>query len=102
VTQRIEVVYALPERQHLASVELVDGMTAGDAVRVSRICELFPELTGATLTLGIYGEVVDAGRRLWPGDRVEIYRGLRVNPREARRRRVAGATTCERNPRRPA
>jgi putative ubiquitin-RnfH superfamily antitoxin RatB of RatAB toxin-antitoxin module len=96
VAERIEVVYALPERQHLVSVELVDGMTAGDAVRASRICEQFPDLVGPTLTLGIYGEVVEATRRLRPGDRVEVYRALLVTPREARRRRVAGATPAAR------
>ena len=102
MAERIEVVYALPERQHLVSVELVDGMTAGDAVLASRICELFPDLAGSTLTLGIYGEAVEATRRLRPGDRVEVYRALLVNPREARRRRVAGATPAGRGRGRPA
>jgi putative ubiquitin-RnfH superfamily antitoxin RatB of RatAB toxin-antitoxin module len=89
VTGRIEVVYALPERQRVISLELVEGMTVADAVRLSRISAEFPELATGRLKLGIYGEVVTETRRLEPGDRVEIYRDLAVDPREARRRRAA-------------
>jgi putative ubiquitin-RnfH superfamily antitoxin RatB of RatAB toxin-antitoxin module len=100
VADRIEVVYALPERQRLVSVELVDGMTVGDAVRVSGLCKEFPELATGSFALGIYGEPADLGRRLRPGDRVEIYRALRMDPREARRRRAAGTPIRGRGSRR--
>lgn len=89
MTEPIEVVYALPDRQRVVSLEFIEGMTAGDAVRVSGICEEFPELAALPLTLGIYGEVVGERHLLRPGDRVEIYRELAIDPRDARRRRAA-------------
>jgi putative ubiquitin-RnfH superfamily antitoxin RatB of RatAB toxin-antitoxin module len=89
VSDRVEVVYALPERQRVISLEYTAGMTVGDALRLSRIETEFPELAARPLTIGVYGEVVAGTRVLLPGDRVEIYRELINDPREARRRRAA-------------
>ena len=89
MSERIEVAYALPERQRVIELEFEEGMTAGDAVRRSGICSEFPQLAAGALTLGVYGEVVAETRVLRPGDRVEIYRELAVDPRDARRRRAA-------------
>ena len=89
MTERIEVAYALPDRQRVVVLEFAAGMTAGEAVRRSGICSEFPELAARSLTLGVYGEVVVESRVLQPGDRVEIYRELAVDPRDARRRRAA-------------
>jgi putative ubiquitin-RnfH superfamily antitoxin RatB of RatAB toxin-antitoxin module len=89
VSDRVEVVYALPERQRVITLAFTHGMTAGDALRLSRIDIEFPELAGRPLKIGIYGEVVSETRVLRPGDRVEIYRELAVDPREARRSRAA-------------
>ena len=89
MSERVEVVYALPERQRVISLEYSAGMTVGDALRLSRIDAEFPELAARTLTIGVYGEVVAETRVLRPGDRVEIYRELINDPREARRRRAA-------------
>ena len=81
--------YALPERQRVITVAFTHGMTAGDAVRLSRIDIEFPELAARPLKIGVYGEVVTDTHVLRPGDRVEIYRELAIDPREARRRRAA-------------
>ena len=81
--------YALPERQRVVTLEYAAGMTAGDAVRLSRIDAEFPELNARVLKIGVWGEVVAENRALRPGDRVEIYRELAVDPRDARRRRAA-------------
>lgn len=85
----IEVVYALPTRQEVARLPHRDGMTAGEAVEASGLKSLFPELNGAELALGIYGRRVPGTERLEPRDRVEIYRPLPADPREARRRLAA-------------
>lgn len=81
--------YALSQRQRVISLEYTAGMTVGDAVRLSRVETEFPELAARPLTIGVYGEVVAETRVLRPGDRVEIYRELINDPREARRRRAA-------------
>ena len=42
----------------------------------------------STQAVGIWGRTVALERRLREGDRVEIYRPLHVDPKEARRRRA--------------
>jgi putative ubiquitin-RnfH superfamily antitoxin RatB of RatAB toxin-antitoxin module len=81
----VEVVYASPARQRVVSVPLTEGLTALDAVRASGILEDAPEIDPGELALGIWGRRVDGSQRLRADDRVEIYRPLRRDPREARR-----------------
>jgi putative ubiquitin-RnfH superfamily antitoxin RatB of RatAB toxin-antitoxin module len=85
----IEVVYALPEKQVMRQVRVPDGTTAEQAVRLSGILEIFPEIDLSFNKIGIFGKVVKPGRVLRDSDRVEIYRALAVDPKEARRRRAA-------------
>ncbi|RPI12399.1 MAG: RnfH family protein [Lysobacterales bacterium] len=101
----VEVVYALPDRQTVLCVPLTAGLTAIEAVRASGLLERHPELSSDTLMLGVFGRRVDATHALVEGDRVEIYRPLRNDPREARRNAArAGArgsrTRAGRGPRR--
>jgi uncharacterized protein len=83
-----EVVYALPACEEVVTVKLPAGATALDAVRASRILERHPEIDLGRQKLGIYGKVIAAGAALADGDRVEIYRPLALDPKEARRRRA--------------
>jgi len=93
---RVEVVYALPDRQRVVYVELAAGMTVTDAVTASGLLEEFPELAGRRLDTGVFGQVVPALRVLAAGDRVEIYRPLKADPREMRRRLAAQGRTMGR------
>jgi putative ubiquitin-RnfH superfamily antitoxin RatB of RatAB toxin-antitoxin module len=83
---RVEVVYALPHRQLLRRVTLDQGSRVGDALAASGLLEEFPEIGSAPL--GIYGTSVQPGAVLRDRDRVEIYRPLRADPKEIRRRRA--------------
>jgi putative ubiquitin-RnfH superfamily antitoxin RatB of RatAB toxin-antitoxin module len=40
--------------------------------------------------VGIFGRIVDLHRAVVAGDRIEIYRPLTADPKEARRRRARG------------
>ena len=82
---RIEVVFALPERQELIAVLLDKGATVADAIEQSSIGSAFPEWDFRRCAVGIWGRLVERDRLLQPGDRVEIYRPLTIDPREARR-----------------
>ena len=82
----VEVAYALPDRQRVVQVPLRDGMTALEAVQAAGLEREFPEIAGRDLVLGIYGRRVEATQVLRNGDRVEIYRPLKFDPREARRK----------------
>ena len=81
----IEVAYALAGRQRVVRLPLAQPMSAEEAVRASGLLDEFPELAGQVLELGVFGRRVAGSHLLRAGDRVEIYRPLKVDPREARR-----------------
>jgi putative ubiquitin-RnfH superfamily antitoxin RatB of RatAB toxin-antitoxin module len=93
---QVEVVYALPGREDAVRVRLAAGATLGDAVAASGILQRHPELGGATLKIGVYGKLKPAEAAAAEGDRIELYRGLAVDPKEARRRRAASARARKR------
>lgn len=84
----IEVVYALPSGEDAVTLMLAAGATALEAVRASGVLERHPEIDLGRQKIGIHGRVVAAQATLRDGDRVEIYRALAVDPKEARRRRA--------------
>ena len=86
---RVEVVYALPEAADAVLVCLPESATASDALRASGLMERHASLRTGEIRLGIYGQEVPPEHRLADGDRVEVYRPLAIDPKEARRRRAA-------------
>lgn len=82
----MEVAAALPERQVLISLEVPGGTTLGEAVARSGIASLLPELDIDAQRLGIFGRVRSPDTELRDGDRAEIYRPLKADPKEVRRR----------------
>ena len=81
---KVEVAYAKPKTQALLPLEIPDGTTVGDAINASGILNLFPEIEQNPLSVGIFGRPCALETQLNPGDRVEIYRPLIVDPRAAR------------------
>jgi putative ubiquitin-RnfH superfamily antitoxin RatB of RatAB toxin-antitoxin module len=88
---RVEVAYALRDRQVLLTRELEEGCTVEQAIRRSGILEAFPEIDVARVRVGIFGREVSLDVQLRDGDRVEIYRQLIVDPKEMRRRNAGGS-----------
>ncbi len=86
---RVEIIYALHDRQALLVLEVEEGTTAQQAVERSGILQRYPEIDLAGVGLGIFGRVVSPGTSLSDGDRVEIYRPLIADPKEARRKKAA-------------
>lgn len=84
----VEVAYALPERQKVVRIRVPAGTTAREAVLNTDLDQSFPDLDLSAIPIGIYGERVFDEYILQAGDRVELYRPLPVDPREARRARV--------------
>jgi putative ubiquitin-RnfH superfamily antitoxin RatB of RatAB toxin-antitoxin module len=84
----VEVVFALPDRQALVSVTLASGATVGDAIRQSGLPERFPDEQLDSLPTGVWGRPAERSQIVSDGDRVEIYRPLEMDPREARRQRA--------------
>ncbi len=54
-------------------------------MRQSAIGDLFPEEDFSDYQLGIWGKLVKCSYFLKDGDRLEVYRPLLIDPREARR-----------------
>ena len=85
----VEVVYALSDGQHRVHLELEAGATVGSALDAVRRVPPFASLDLDAVPVGIFGRRVPVDMALSPGDRVEIYRPLQLDPKEARRRRAA-------------
>jgi uncharacterized protein len=85
----VEVVYATSERQSLVSLALPAGATVGDALDAVAAHPPFDVLDLKEAPVGVFGDRCGRDRPLAEGDRVEVYRPLRVDPREARRWRAS-------------
>jgi hypothetical protein len=86
----VEIAYARPEKQRIVTVQVPDDATMLEAVKQSGITELFPEIDLETVDMGIFGKVVKkpAEHQLREGDRVELYRPLKIDPKQARLNRA--------------
>ncbi|NEX20656.1 RnfH family protein [Thiorhodococcus mannitoliphagus] len=89
---QVSVAYVGPEGQALRNLEARTGTGAEEAIKQSGILGQFPEIDLATNKIGIFGKLVKPDQELHDGDRVEIYRPLIADPKEARKRRAAGSS----------
>jgi putative ubiquitin-RnfH superfamily antitoxin RatB of RatAB toxin-antitoxin module len=85
----VQVCYAWPERNILLDLQLPAGCTVQQAIIVSGILEKVPELDLASIRVGVYGKLKPLEAILEPHDRIELYRPLIADPKEARRRRAS-------------
>lgn len=85
----VEVVFARPGEQALEQLQMPAGSTIEAAIRQSGFLERFPEIDLATNKIGIFGKASAPSVELRDGDRIEIYRPLIADPKEARKRRAA-------------
>lgn len=88
ITFPVEVVYALPEIQVLKRIEVPAGCTVEQAITYSGILEQFPQIDSRKNKVGIFGQPVKPDTHVQSNDRIEIYRPLVIDPKEARRLRV--------------
>jgi len=89
-TFRVEIVFATPELQELIGIDVQPGTTVQQAIDRSAIWERFDGVDLGELPVGIWGREVGRDHELRAGDRVEIYRALQMEPREARRLQSKG------------
>ncbi|GAA0844000.1 RnfH family protein [Marinobacter szutsaonensis] len=87
---RVEVAYARPDKQEIVPVTVPEGTTALEAVKLSGITDIFPEVDPGSNDMGIFGKVIKdpAAHELRDGDRVELYRPLKIDPKQARLNRA--------------
>ena len=85
---KIEVGYALLERQFVKSLDVKPDLSVVEVIKLSGVLEEFPEINLDINPVGIYSKKVTLDSVVKDGDRIEIYRTLRVSPKEARRLRA--------------
>ncbi|WP_189519950.1 RnfH family protein [Kushneria pakistanensis] len=88
-----EIAWATSERQYLESVTVPYGSTVLSVLEASGFCGRVDELAAIplhALQLGIFGEHVraPAEQTVRQGERIEIYRPLQIDPKQARRARA--------------
>lgn len=88
----VEVVYAMPDEQIARTVRVPASATVAQAIATSGLLVQFPEIDLSRQAVGIFGSRVRLNDPVSEGDRVEIYRPLKIDPKEMRRRRARRAT----------
>ncbi|WP_438462193.1 RnfH family protein [Marinomonas sp. PE14-40] len=88
---RVEVAYAMPDKQKIVVLDVEEGTSVKEVVMQSNIETFFPGLDKANAKLGIFGKSVrkPEEQEIKQGERVEIYRELTVDPKKARANRAA-------------
>ncbi len=84
----VEVAYATPGAQALVTLKIPTGATVRDAIEASGFLHHFPDIDLTANPVGIFGKVCPLDQTLKAADRIEIYRPLRHDPKEARRQRA--------------
>ena len=87
-TIEVEIVYALAHEQIAEQLLVAHGTTVAQAVERSGLLARYPEIKARGLEVGIYGRRVDPSAVLREFDRIEIYRPLIADPKQARRARI--------------
>lgn len=86
----VEVAYARPDKQKIVEVDVPEGATAIEAVKLSGITDIFPEIDADAIDMGVFGKVIKdpVAHQLREGDRIELYRPLKIDPKQARLNRA--------------
>ena len=82
----------------LLELEVEAGATVADVIVRSRIAAEFPGFDIDALETGVWGRIVTRDQPVRDGDRVELYRPLQLDPREARRKQALAGRTMGQAP----
>ncbi|MBK9663876.1 MAG: RnfH family protein [Nitrosomonas sp.] len=84
----IEIAYARSHVQTLKTLEVSSGCTVKEAIILSGIMDQFPEIDLTKNKIGIFSKFIQPDTLVQPKDRIEIYRPLIIDPKDARRLRA--------------
>lgn len=82
---KVEVVYAFADKQTLLSLDVDANCNAEQAIQQSGILNLHPDIDLGQQMIGIFSKPIALTQKLKENDRVEIYRQLTMDPKDARR-----------------
>jgi len=86
---KIEVAYALVDKQVILTEKVAPETTIEEAIHLSGVLEQFPEINLTENKVGVFGKLKKLDSNLLENDRIEIYRALIADPKESRRKRAA-------------
>lgn len=92
---QVEVSFAMPEDQTVISLDVSPESTIRDVIDASGILRCCPEIPQELSHVGVFGKARKLTETLRDGDRVEIYRPLKADPKEVRRRLAAEGKTMD-------
>ena len=85
---RVAVAIATPGRQEVIELQLEEGATVADALAAVGLDGRFPGFDAKAVRAGIWSRAANLDAVLREGDRVELYRELKADPKDMRRRRA--------------
>ncbi|MCU0803620.1 MAG: RnfH family protein [Burkholderiales bacterium] len=84
----VEVAYAHPGGAFVRRVQIPEPATVRSAIEASGVLQWHPEIDLARNRVGIWSRLAGPDAAVEEGDRVEIYRPLVADPKDARRARI--------------
>ena len=84
----VEIVYGRTGAAQVITQQVPGSATLRQAIELSGILEMYPDIDLDSNKVGIFSRKRELHDRVNAGDRIEIYQALKVDPKEARRRRA--------------
>lgn len=84
----VELVYASRDQMHWVPLTVAKGTAIKQAIVISGILQKCPEIDLTVNKVGIFSNIAALNMLLKAGDRIEIYRPLLLDPKQARRLRA--------------
>lgn len=85
----VELIYIKPGSQNSLTLKIPKGSNINQAINRSGVIRHFPEIDLTVNKVGVFSKIQSLDTVLCEGDRIEIYRPLEADPKEARRRRAS-------------
>jgi len=86
---QVEVAYGNASQQIVLAIKVPVGASLAQAIQLSGILKHFPEIDLSRNPIGVFSIRQDLQTLVKAGDRIEIYRPLQVDPKQARMLRGA-------------
>ena len=84
----VEILYALPDSVFLKKIKIHKNATIEEAILHSQVMTRYPEIDLTRCKVGIFSKIFPLNHTLKANDRVEIYRPLQADPKQARLKRA--------------
>ena len=84
----VEVAYATEQQQVVIQIQTCNPTSILEAIQASGLLSRFPEINLNSQKTGIFGQLAELSHTVHHGDRIEIYRPLKINPMDARRQKA--------------